>query len=611
MAREPDHGHRRDDVTIPREQTQQIIDAHRAASTGMMLRSDFLVPDSFEQQAARLGERTALVYEGERISWAELERQSAHYARVALACGLRAGDVGAVMIENRPEFFHAWLGLVRIGAIAALINTHAIGAALTHALRVTQAKLLFVGDECAAQLCDTGDLPQDGLTIVRIADAATPQAPRHPRALELDAVDTAGFAAADFTALRAGIDNRRPCFYVFTSGTTGLPKAALISHGRFLSVGAGWTAVMKLDDSDVFYCALPLFHGAALMSLYSTALQAGGVVLVRRRFSVSRFWPDVQAWRVTVFQYVGEVVRYLVNVPPVPEEKNHTLRLVMGSGIGIDVWQRFRQRFGEHVRILEGWGATESNANMSNFDQRPGSCGRIPFPERSHIRLLRYDQGSDELVRDADGRYVLCGPGEVGELYGQIQRGDGTPVAPFEGYTTPADTEAKILRDVFEPGDAWWRSGDLFRFDEDGYFYFVDRIGDTFRWKGENVSTTEVAQQLSAYADAETANVYGVKVPGHEGRACMVALELKPGRVFDSEAFYRCVTQALPAYAQPLFVRVLSAAEVTANFKLRKVRLREEGFDAGLVSDPLYGLERERETYASLDAALLARLCAA
>lgn len=598
-------------MTIPREQTQQIIDTHRSASAAMMMRSDHLVPDCFEEQAAIRGERTALIYDDVEISWAELERRSAHYAQVALASGLRPGDVGAVMIENRPEFFYAWLGLTRAGMIAGLLNTSALGTALTHALRATSAKLLFIGDECMEQLRDTSDLPLDALTIVRIADVHTPEAPRHPQARDLDGIATVDAAATDFRALRAGIDNRRPCFYIFTSGTTGLPKAALISHGRFLSVGAGWRSVVEFSEQDVFYCALPLFHGAALMSLYSTALQSGAALLIRRRFSVSRFWPDVKRWHATVFQYVGEVVRYLVNMPPVPEEQGRSLRVIMGSGIGIDVWQRFQQRFGKHVVILEGWGATESNANMSNFDQKPGSCGRIPFPERSHIRMLRHDEGSDELMLDADGRYILCKPGEVGELHAQIQRGNGEWVAPFEGYTNAADTEAKIRRNVFEPGDSWWRSGDLFRFDAEGYFYFVDRIGDTFRWKGENVSTTEVAQQLSEYADAETANVYGVRIPGHEGRACMVALEMKPGHEFDPQAFHHCVVTRLPVYAQPLFVRILAAPEVTVNFKLRKVRLREEGFDRQQVSDPLYGMDRERNTYAPLDDALLARICTA
>ncbi len=598
-------------MNFTREKTQQMIDAHRAASGAMMMRTDFLVPDCFEQQARLLAANTALIYEGERTTWAQLEQRSAHYARVALASGLRPGDVGAVMIENRPEFFYAWLGLARIGVTAGLINTSALGTALSHALHAAQAKLLFIGDECMEQLCGAEGLPAQGFTIVRIADAAIAQARRHPQALELETIDTSGVLQDDFATLRAGIDNRSSCFYIFTSGTTGLPKAALVSHGRFLSVGAGWMSVMPLDENDVFYCALPLFHGAALMSLYSTALQAGSTVLIRRRFSVSRFWQDVQAWRVTVFQYVGEVIRYLVNTGPVPEERGHGLRMIMGSGIGIDVWRRFKQRFGEQILIYEGWGATESNANMTNFDQKPGSCGRIPFPERSHIRMLRYDQGSDELLRDEAGRFILCRPGDVGELHGQIQRGNGEIVAPFQGYTNPADTESKVLRDVFEPGDAWWRSGDLFRFDDDGYFYFVDRIGDTFRWKGENVSTTEVAQELSVYADAETTNIYGVKVPGREGRACMAALELKPGHAFDPQAFYRCVTERLPEYAQPLFVRVLPQAEVTANFKLQKVRLREEGCDPSRVADPLYGLDHARGSYVPLDAELLARLCAA
>jgi fatty-acyl-CoA synthase len=236
-------------VDIPREQTQAIIDAHRAAAGAMMMRTDFLVPDCFEHQAGRLAARTALVYERQRITWAELERRSAHYGRAALASGLGPGDVGAVMIENRPEFFYAWLGLARIGVIAGLINTSAQGAALAHALRATQAKVLFIGDECMEQLRATEGLPQEGLTILRVIDAATPPAPRHPRAIDLETVDIAGIDVEDFKALRAGMDNRRPCFYIFTSGTTGLPKAALISHGRFLSVGAGWMSVIPLGET--------------------------------------------------------------------------------------------------------------------------------------------------------------------------------------------------------------------------------------------------------------------------------------------------------------------------------------------------------------------------
>lgn len=590
-----------------RADTQEIMDLHRAAAIDIMTRREWLVADQFEHQVRRRGDNTALIFENQRLSWNELNERAEDFACRLLASGLKPGESCAIMVENRPEFLFAWLGANKIAVTAGLLNTSARGPALLHAMKSTNARVLLLGDECAGQLKDSGLESDHDLQILRIADGIN-STPSGRNAIDIHSLDISHLGKPDFKTLRQDADNLSACSYVFTSGTTGLPKAANISHGRYLAAGAGWQASLGLSENDVYYCSLPLFHSSALMSLYSTALLTGGPIYLRRKFSVSNFWKDVRAHKVTVFQYVGEVCRYLTNAPPVPEENHHSLRFLIGSGMGIDVWRRFTERFGEHVRIIEGWGSTESNCTLANFDQKPGSCGRIPFPENSHMRLLRYDQEADELERDSTGGFIVCKPGEVGEMHGQIQRGNGEMVSPFEGYTSQEATEAKILRNVFETGDAWWRSGDLFRHDEDGYFYFVDRIGDTFRWKGENVSTLEVAQLLSDYIDADTINIYGVKVPEHEGRACMAAITLREGHEFDPEKFYRCAEELLPEHARPLFVRILSEADITANFKLRKVRLRDEGFDRRKIKDALYGLDRAAGSYRPLSDELLTRM---
>ena len=590
---------------VTREQTQAKIDRFFAAVAASPPRPDWTVMDAFERDVARDPAHACLIYEDRPVSYRELDTLAARYATLALAAGLREGEVAAVMVENRPEFFAAWMGLAKIGVSTALINTFARKRALEHAIRVTGARLLFAGAECLAQLLEIApDLA--GVQVFVIPDGEAPMPPLPAGFVDLASIIGAQAPLANAVDHRRGVRPTDACFLVFTSGTTGLPKAARLSHRRYLGVGEGWKAAAQLGPDDVLYCALPLFHGAALLSLYSTAIAAGATTLVRRRFSTSQFWPDVRRHRVTVFQYVGEVCRYLTNVPETPGEDRHTLRVLLGSGMGIDVWRQFTRRFGDHLQIFEGWGATESNGNMTNFDNKPGSCGRIPFRERSHIRLVRFDPETESHPRTASGRFIECESGEAGELICQISKADGTIVSPFEGYTDEAETRKKILADVFEPGDRWWRSGDLFRRDEDDYYYFVDRIGDTFRFKAENVSTTEVTQQLSqGLPEIELLNVYGVPVPALGGQAGMAAIVMKPGRAFDGARLYEAATRDLPHYAVPLFVRVSPEAEMTANFKLRKVDLRSQGFDPRKVSDPLYVVSHRLRTYVPLDEAAL------
>ena len=496
---------------------------------------------------------------------------------------------------------------MKLGVYTALLNTGARGDAVSHAVTTVDCRLAFVGRECsehylsAQGLCDSVpgiEVPEAGAGEQRAAEGMISLA---------DA--TAGALDSEFyPALRRGLKNSETAAYIFTSGTTGLPKAAYITHSKWISTGQRWLAMTDLHSEDIFYCVLPIFHGAGLMSLFSTVLAVGGCCVLRRKFSARNFWKDVAAHRVTCFIYVGEICRYLVATDPEPEELDHGVRVMLGAGMGIDVWNQFTRRFGDHIGIYEGWGSTESNCNLSNVENVPGCCGRIPYWDKTFMRVVKYSVEDDVHPLGEGGFFQVAGPGEVGELLGQVQTGDGTLVSPFDGYSDDAATAKKILQDVFEPGDRWFRTGDLFRYDEEGYFYFVDRVGDTYRWKSENVSTTEVAQQLSAYADAELINIYGVQVPDAEGRAGMAAVSMVAGTHFDPAAFYQIATSTLPPYAVPLFVRISEQMDLTGTFKLRKVDLQAGGYDPARFQDALYLLDHASGTYSPYSEEILQAL---
>jgi fatty-acyl-CoA synthase len=347
---------------------------------------------------------------------------------------------------------------------------------------------------------------------------------------------------------------------------------------------------------------LPLYHGAAGMVVVSSALAQGAAIALRRRFSAGRFWDEVRRDGVTGLQYIGEICRYLLNQPPRPDDRDHGLRVMMGAGLTAGGWEAFQSRFGVE-RILEGWSSTEANTNLINLDGKVGACGRIPFRDRHNGRLIRWDVETESHPRDARGFCIECAPGEAGEFIGMILDLPDSGAGRFEGYTSVEETERKILRGVFQAGDAWYRSGDLLMRDEDDYYYFVDRIGDTFRWKSENVSTQEVAEALADFPGLEIANVYGVPVPGAEGRAGMAALVLRDRDAFDGRAFFALTVERLPDYAAPLVVRLVAAADLTSTFKLRKIDLQREGYDLDVVCDPLYVRDPAAHAYVPLTGA--------
>ncbi len=586
-----------------REQTQAKLDR---LSAGMMKHTPeqhYTVADRLEERAAASPDSPLLLWSGRTLSYGEVNAQANRFAHYALAAGLRPGDVAALLMENRPEYLFVWFGLAKIGCVSALINTQASGEALRHALATTGSQRLFVGSECGERIART---PGVGDTLPLLAITDEEQGLTPPGCQCIDADIAAQPATNPDPALRGGVIGSSTLCLVFTSGTTGLPKAARITHARWLGVGEGWAALLEAGKDDVFYCALPLYHVAALMSLMSNALASGGRVVLRRRFSASRFWSDVREHGVTIAQYSGEMCRYLYNQPPHPDDRNHRLRAMTGSGLSPAIWLPFQERFGV-TQMIEGYGGTEINVGLMNLDNRVGSCGRIPFPERSNARLVRYDRDHDCYLRNPDGTLMDCADDEVGEMLGMILELPGVTGGRFDGYTDPEATEKKILRNALRPGDAWLRTGDLFRRDADGYYYFVDRVGDTFRWKSENVSTTEVANVLGDAPGVETVTVYGVSIPGHEGRAGMATIVMQPGHAFDPAALYRLAREKLPSYAVPVFVRVSDDTDITPTFKLRKVDLQKLGYRA-TPGDTLWVADPAADRYVEASAQHLARL---
>jgi fatty-acyl-CoA synthase len=369
-----------------------------------------------------------------------------------------------------------------------------------------------------------------------------------------------------------------------------------------------WFAgMMQTTPHDRMYNCLPLYHSIGGVVAIGALLVNGGSVVIREKFSARHFWAEVVRFECTLFQYIGELCRYLVNSPPDPHEKHHRIRLCCGNGLRGDIWNAFKERFAI-PQILEFYAATEGTFSLFNAEGKPGAIGRIPpfLKHRFPAALVRFDVETGEPVRTAQGRCIRCAPDEVGEALGRITNDPSSPSSRFEGYSSAADSERKILRDVFEEGDAWFRTGDLMRQDSQGYFHFVDRVGDTFRWKGENVATTEVAEVIMTFPTVAEAVVYGVEIPGTDGRAGMASIVAEDG--FDFAAFRRHLTDHLPHYARPVFLRLCSRLEATATFKQAKSGLMREGYDPALISDPLFFNDPHLSAFVPLDAAVCEQL---
>jgi fatty-acyl-CoA synthase len=529
--------------------------------------------------------RPFLLHADQQFDYEEANRIVNRIAHAYRAAGVRKGDVLALLMENRPEFVWHYLAAGKLGVVVALVNTRARGDGLAHALSACGATHMTVGSECLPAFLAVRDRVADELIGRCLVDEGEIPATRDTAGLErfvpsttsTDPPETAGHTLGDTGA------------YVFTSGTTGLPKAAVMSYQRLTTIGRVIGALAwRPERGDVIYNCLPLFHTNALVIALSSVLTHGATLALGRRFSTSAFWREVHRFEATGFNYIGEMCRYLVNTPPGDHDRGHRVRVVVGQGLQADVWTAVQARFAI-PRIVEMYASTEGNIATINLSGEVGSVGKL----RLGGKLVKWDFEQDDFVRE-DGRLVRCEPGEIGVLLGPIRKR-----TPFSGYRDDQATRAKIVTNAFRDGDALYNTGDTFRLDAQNNLFFVDRLGDTFRYKGENVSTTEVQEQLVRCPGIAAASVYGVRVPGREGRAGMAAVVLADGARFDGEALAAHLDAALPSYAQPVFIRVRASLDTTATLKLDKLALQREGF-APKGGEPFYVRDAGESAYQEL-----------
>ena len=557
---------------------------------------------ALERNAQQYRDRTATIDErGRSMTWGELNAAANRYAHALKAAGLVRGDTVSVMLENRIEFLPVLFAANKLGITAGLINTNLRERPLSHCISVTNSKKCIFGAELQTAIETVkGDLElAEGSDYLVLPDGETPLA---NWAIDFEA--TSAESPDSNPPETADITLGDVATYIFTSGTTGLPKAAVVSNRRMLmSAGLAGKAGFRSTPDDRIYVALPLYHGTALLLAAGAALTTGASLFLRRRFSASAFLNEIREHHCTCFIYVGEVCRYLVNTPAKPDDANSPLTTAMGNGLRPDVWDEFKRRFGLK-RITEFYGASEGNVAFANLMNKDRTVGMTS----SKVALVRFDVDADEIVRDQNGRCIEVSPGEPGLLLGHIN-----PNAEFEGYTDPEATEKKIVRNALEDGDAWFNTGDLLREVDVGFalgyphYQFVDRTGDTFRWKSENVSTNEVGEILNGFPGIEFCNVYGVEVPGADGRAGMAAIRLPApsSSSLDLESLAAYVDKELPAYARPVFLRLQTDMDVTGTFKMVKGDLKREGYDIHAVSDPMYVRKPGSNSYEALDAPYL------
>ena len=543
--------------------------------------SEILVCDDWEEAVDRFPENVAIEDDRRALTYRDLDAMANRFGHWAQSRRLKRGDTVALVMHNRAEYIAAWMGFAKVGVGTALINTNLTGQALAHCLTISNASQVLTCEECWRRVEDAR--PHVGRNMM-LWVLGLDEADEADERRGIDKPVRSGSSVRPARSVRSGLTNRDTALYIYTSGTTGLPKAAKITHARARTYMRAFAGATEGSDKDITFNVLPLYHSTGGLVGIGPALLNGGKLVLRKRFSATTFWPDVKATGATLFVYIGELCRYLVNCPESADERSHKLRLAFGNGLRPDVWSDFQKRFAV-PNILEFYGSTEGNVSLFNFDGKPGAIGRVPkfLKKQVNFRLVRFDIETEEPVRGPDG---LCQPvkaNEIGEAIGII--GDDTRHA-YTGYADKAASEKKVLRDVFVRGDRYFRTGDLMRQDSEGYVYFVDRIGDTYRWKGENVSTAEVEQRLADAPGILEVIAYGVPIPGQEGKAGMVALVVD-GR-FSQKAFAEWVDQELPTYARPAFVRLIKAADTTGTFKYRKVDLVAEGFDPEKVDGALF-----------------------
>ncbi|KAL3865946.1 hypothetical protein ACJMK2_043290 [Sinanodonta woodiana] len=555
--------------------------------------------DMFEDDVQNYPTKPFIVFEDRVYTYEFMDQQANRVASVASQWKLKVGETVAIMITNEPAFIWTFLGLQKLGIAVAFINFNIRKKPLVHSIRVCEAKVLIVGQgDDLLQAAEEIRLELEDVPIF-IQGTSLLQGQSYT---SFDELMQHAVPAGVCKAVRAGVHPLTPCCYIFTSGTTGLPKPCIISQTKAVALSA-LLILVKFSDKDIVYTPLPLYHSAGGGIGLLGTIGTGATLVLRRKFSAHHFWEDCRKYNVTIAQYIGELCRYLLAVPEHPVDGEHCVRVMIGNGLRMDIWERFQSRF-KVPNICEFFGATEGTTAIMNVSNRVGSCGRVsPFinlfdPVKKYI--VKFDVIRDEPIRDKDGHCILVKPGETGLLLATIP-----PQILQAGFYKGSKemNEKRIIRNVFKDGDVFFCYGDLLQIDNDYFAYFKDRLGDTFRWKGENVSTYEVADVMTGLDFIHDANVYGVEIPGTDGRAGMAAIHLVDGTPISDDIlkmiFNHCVKN-LPFYAQPVFLRFPKDHTLTLTFKQHKVELVKEGYDPDIVTDPLFFRDDVNQTYSPL-----------
>ncbi|XP_072765367.1 long-chain fatty acid transport protein 1 [Anoplolepis gracilipes] len=573
--------------TLPRD----ITGAYRFFQVNILLwwweKREYTVAKIFSKYAAAHPNKIAYIFEDKNWTYKELDHFSNRIGRYFRTRPFSQFNSIAVVMENCPEYIGTWLGLSKAGFVAALINTNLRHDMLLHSINAANCKAIIFGSEFKDAIRDIKNKIPD-IELYQWSESA--DTPILEGALNLNT----GISNIEPEPLFVQLDygsSRHKLLYVYTSGTTGMPKAAVINNLRYMFIVCGVNSMLRVRSNDRIYNSLPLYHTAGGIIGAGQALLRGVPVVLRKRFSASKFWSDCIHYDCTIAQYIGEVCRFLLAVPASENDRKHKVRLMFGNGLRPQIWESFVKRFGIK-QIGEFYGATEGNSNIVNINNKTGAVGFIPryvghlYP----IALLKIDEETGELLRESNGLCIPCKPGEPGIFVGKIN--PQKVINDFSGYVDKKASEQKIIHNVFKKGDRVFNSGDILIMDELGYFYFKDRTGDTFRWRGENVATSEVEAVISNVIGFKDATVYGVEVPGNEGRAGMVAI-YDANNFVNLEELGKELKTVLPSYARPRFVRILSELPMTGTFKLKKKDLQQEAFDIKKVKDPIYFLNND------------------
>ncbi|MFD2179690.1 long-chain-acyl-CoA synthetase [Veronia pacifica] len=559
---------------------------------------EFNYTQLFVKQVKKQKSRPFISDEYSKHSYQDFNNWVNRLAHQFQARGIKKGDKVVLMLENSTEQMAMSYALSKIGAISALINTSLRKDSLAHCVGLAQPHIIIAHHHFIEAISDVQhklqDVPQEYIEYRGERDNAPSIEQQGKTAFDLLCSDNPESepVISDPTVAKDA------CFYIYTSGTTGMPKASVISHGRWLKAYCAFgLSGLRLKKDDSLYIVLPIYHATAMVVCMTSVIAGGAQAVIRRKFSLSRFWPDVKENNITAFGYVGEICRFLLNAEPHSGEKDHKMTKMIGNGLRRDIWMEFKDRFGVE-QICEFYASSEGNAAFFNALNLDGTIGLSVNP----FAVVKYDTDEDAPVRDSKGRMIKQKPGDKGLLLAEI-----TKLHPFDGYTEKTQTNKAIYRDVFKDGDAYFNTGDMVHLMGFRHIFFEDRMGDTFRWRAENVCTVEVESSIMEFnrceQSIEHAIVYGVKVPDCDGRAGMAAIKLSedtPAERFDLDKFHRHIASLMPAYAVPVFVRFINEVQLTSTFKYQKSGLKNDGFDVRKVNDPIYFLSPNNNKYIKL-----------